>query len=303
MQNNDEFLRLAFSDAKPTSDGWYRAPCPFCEHEGHADTKASLALRLDNGWYQCWRCNSKGFAKSLVHDIESDHPWSGAPSSSSGSISARSGFTPDPKPGRAPLPLPDGYIPLGEEPGISSLACAPARAYLEGRGVCAEICRQAKIGTVLSGYYARRIVVPITAGGTCYGWVARSWGKADRKYLYPKGMKRSLLMFNQDVLHAETSEPVVVVEGIFDALKLWPNAVAVLGKPAKTHLGMLLETTRPIAVALDADAQSDSLALTFQLQLHSKNATFIELPPGRYPGDLPADWLKDHIKSAVETSL
>tara|TARA_R100000152_G_C6571355_1_gene38554 strand:- start:128 stop:469 length:342 start_codon:yes stop_codon:yes gene_type:complete len=100
-------------------------------------------------------------------------------------------------------------------------------------------------------------------------------------------------MFNQDALYVPTTDPVFVVEGIFDALALWPDAVAVLGKPAREHVQILLETDRPIAVALDADARADSLALTMQLKLYSKRSCFIELPCGKDPADLPDNWIRE----------
>jgi hypothetical protein len=194
---------------------------------------------------------------------------------------------------RPTLPLPEGFIALGAEPGLSALVCTPARNYLTQRGVHETIWREANIGAVVHGYYGRRIIVPVMTGQKCYGWVARSWGNADRKYLYPKGMKRSLIMFNQDALYVDTTDPIFVVEGVFDALKHWPDAVAVLGKPAKQHLTLLLESSRPIAVALDADARADSIALTMQLKLYSKHACFIELPCGTDPAELPSDWLRE----------
>ena len=296
MAGNDMLLQDAFLDARPTSDGWYRAACPFCEQDGHSDKKHSLALRVDNGWYQCWRCGSKGFAKNLQQVEE----WEDEPAPNGPPIDRRQ-LVPESPPSEAPLiALPDGYIELGVDPGLTALSLSRARAYLVKRGIPSGVWREARIGAVTSGYYGRRVVIPIFNGGNCYGWVARTWGDADLKYLYPKGMKRSQILYNQDALYEDTTRPLLVVEGVFDALNLWPDAVAVLGKPAGEHLRMLCQTSRHIAVALDSDARSESEALAMSLNLHSKRAGFVELPVGSDPAELPAAWVKRKAATCLE---
>ena len=143
--------------------------------------------------------------------------------------------------------------------------------------------------------------MPIYVSGQCRGWVARDWTDlAASPYLYPKGMQRAHILFNQDAVSVDTDEPLVVVEGVFDALKLWPNAVAVLGKPAKNHVGILRETTRPIVVALDADAKDDGWALATELFLNGNNSHFLELPPGEDPGSVDLNWLKKSICEVID---
>ena len=274
---NDALIAAAFSEARPTTDGWSRTVCPFCEVAGHRDKKASLAVRWDNGWYQCWRCGEKGFAKVDLDTVEKPQ------------------ISPQPV-DKADLELPEDYTSLGVEPGKSAYIFRGARDYLYRRGIPEQVWYEANIGACVNGYYRFRLIFPVTVGGEVRGFVARTWvNNVDRKYLYPRGMSRGSLLFNHDALYKEEDTPLIVVEGVFDALNLWPNAVAVLGKPSKQHVALLRDTKRSLVIALDPDARDEGWALAMQLQLHGKTAKFLDLPAGQDPADTDPQWIYTQI--------
>jgi DNA primase len=178
-----------------------------------------------------------------------------------------------------------------------------ARDYLRRRHIREELWSEAGIGACIRGYAAGRVVVPVTApDGTWFGWVGRAWGKSSLPYIYPKGMRRGHLLYNHDALLVETDEPVFVVEGVFDALALWPNAVAVLGMPTRQHLAALKLSKRPVVSLLDGDARRQGHALALQLRVARVRSGAIILPPLTDPDEVSVELLQEAAREALSAS-
>ena len=257
--------------------GWIRAYCPFCPGKvGTQDRRQSFGVNTANGFYVCHRCGTKG--KVDVGDSEIQAPI----------------LPPVVMPDISEIELPETYTPLWLEPGLNAAVLSDARAYLRSRGLGRAAWQKANIGACYDGYHANRVVVPILdeAQEKWIGWVARDWtGTAERKYMYPLGMHRSQIVFQQHVLQEESDAPVLVVEGVFDALPYIGNAVALLGKPSGLQFEILKKSKRPLAVVLDGDAWEEGYTLSQRLQLEGKRAGYVKLPPGSDPGDSDQNWL------------
>jgi hypothetical protein len=195
---------------------------------------------------------------------------------------------------------PEGYMPLYEEPAVSALVTEPARNYLLRRNVPVETWRAVGIGVCLEGNYKNRIIIPVQTQEHEHwiGWVSRTWEKSNLPYRYPPGMRRGQMMFNQDALQIETTEPLAIVEGCFDALPHWPDASSCLGKPSHDQFSMLLSAKRPIVMALDGDAWEESWMWAQRLQLRQKQASYIRLEPKQDPNDLQPGELKLRAQEA-----
>jgi DNA primase len=109
----------------------------------------------------------------------------------------------------------------------------------------------------------------------------------------------SRLLYQGAQRFRETDEPLLVVEGMFDALPYIGSAVALLGKPSDIQVRMLAESRRPLVIALDGDAIRDSRALQQRLKLRGVTAGMVKLPPGMDPGDVEPSWL---IQRAAEAA-
>jgi hypothetical protein len=203
------------------------------------------------------------------------------------------------------IELPEGFFALYEEPGLSSWFADGARDYLEDRGVPASTSRAAGVGVVLAGRHRGRVVVPIRdAAGGLAGWSARLFVGGDGpKYLYPSGMDRRVLLYNAAALAAQTVDPVYVVEGVFDALPLWPDAVACLGQPSSGQLGQLAASPRPLVCLLDGDAWRRSQALAGKLRVMGRRVAWVRLPPKTDPGGTDPDWLRRAGAQALEEKV
>jgi len=176
---------------------------------------------------------------------------------------------------------------------------------MQHRGIPEITCRAAGIGATVEGMHAHRVIVPVrTVDGTLAGWVGRDYtGVSPRKYVNSKGMPRRSLLFNAGALATAQIVPVIVVEGVFDALPVWPHAVAVLGKPSEEQLRRLRQSGRAVAFAFDADTAQLSCALAAQFRLWDVQAGWVALPSGTDPGDADPSWLIEQAKACIDRPL
>lgn len=278
---------------------WIRVPCPFCADDGHTDRKHSLGVSSATGFYTCFRCGSKGKL------LEPPDPNAAAQRELELTLPEKDAEAFEP---------PEEYIPLSSRTGRRSMSLEPARAYLLKRGVTEEAWARYKIGAAIEGYWAGRIIVPMLAhddDDMWLGWIARLWagpfpaseGRDALKYLYPKGMPRGRTFWNHRELLRETKRPVLVVEGVFDALPHAANAVACLGKPSHHQVAWLYEAKRPIVACLDGDAWRESWALAARLRFDGLDAGFVRLIGKTDPNQIPPDVLLAEARKALKSAL
>lgn len=274
--------------SKTQGDGW-RALCPGCTSSKTG--RADYSLSFDTyGRYWCFRCGTKGrlrgaeFAE-LPHALD-------APADVAAAV-------------RGPvLELPDSMHALW---GASSRAGALAGAveYARSRGLDEARCELHQVHAVVTGFWTGRLVVPILAddpGDPWLGFVGRAWSKAfTPPYRYPRGMPRKELLFNHRALRVETDVPLLVVEGVLDAIAHYPHAVAVLGKPSATQVAALIEARRPVVVVLDGDAWVEGWALAMRLRAEGQRAGNVRLAPQQDPDEVrPAELMERARKALVE---
>lgn len=308
----------------PTSDGNWTTCCPFClERVGREDREFKLTIKIsgettpspknperielspDFGVWNCYRCHARGFA---------DFRW------------MESGEAPvdfdAPRPEAAPVDLgpPEGFADLAACASSMTMRWAPA--YFAGRGVLDQAIAVGA-GACGTGRYQGRVVVPHRAfvgeggNGPWLGFSARlvaedppersKLSRGDRgeiveerrrrpKYLYPRGMDRRTALWGLPWAPQDGSA-LYVVEGVFDALPLWPRALATFGKSvSEEQLDSLarIGRARPVVPCLDGDAWEESQALARMLARRGAvGGRWCKLPPESDPGTL--GWLvKDY---------
>lgn len=270
--NRDDLILQAIAGRTPNAQDFVRVNCPFCDMRTVGeDRSVSFALNARTGWYSCFRCGIRGkFRGELDFDL--------APVDDS------------PKAAPEKIEPPEGYTPLWEGDGQHAYVFGAARRYLARRGVDSELMRTLQIGACACGDFAGRIIIPVLdESGEWLWYVGRAWSKhAIRRYHYPKG-RRDAVLFNRAALFVETTEPVLIVEGVFDAIPHWPNAVACLGKPNDAQRNVIAEARRPVVVALDGDAWEEGWAEARRLILRGlSRCSAVRLPPKTDPGDTPS---------------
>jgi DNA primase len=113
-------------------------------------------------------------------------------------------------------------------------------------------------------------------------------------------MERGTSLFNHTALLQETDVPLIVVEGVFDAIPHLPHAAALLGKPTDDQIALLATTQRPVAFALDGDAWEEGWAWAEHLRFKGVHAGSVKLPPGKDPNDISPTWLARKAKESIK---
>lgn len=138
-----------------------------------------------------------------------------------------------------------------------------------------------------------RLVIPVYWAGELVGWQTRAIGDryAGPKYYTTPGLKKAQLLFNGDRARAYSFG--VVVEGPFDAFRVGPAAVALLGKSMSNRQRELVVEywgKGALCVLLDPDAAEDMERVTRQLNPLSfkLGAWSMVLPDNKDPADLPS---------------
>jgi hypothetical protein len=264
---------------------YIRAKCPVClSRTGKPDFKGSLSLQCRTGFFRCWKCSVRGRLDGY-DDVEIE-PWE----------------TDEPS-ARPKIEKPEGYASLD-----ASRMARPYAAYMRERGVPDVMWAPLEIGYVSARHrnkWQRRVIVPMLGSeGEWLGFLGRliEAGSDFPKYLYPQSMVRREILFNAAALSAPTSEPVILVEGVFDALRVWPDGVATLGKPSGDHVRIVRGSTRPVCVCLDGDAWEEGEALSWRLRMDGLQCGAVRLPPGLDPGTADAARLRHASVEAVATA-
>lgn len=294
-------LETALSEARPSTNGWLRANCPFCVlASGREDKRTSLGFQSQSGFYRCYRCGAAGRLRV-----------SGLPVAGTG-LTGLERAEDGPKDAPTEIEPPEGFLPLGLGYARSAVVTEGPRRYLESRGFDEAIWRAVGLGVCFEGRAKQRIVIPILEPGHVrkpwegpwLGWAARDYlGTQVPKYLYPEGMQRGSLLYQHEALFVETDKPVLCVEGAFDALPYLGDAVAFLGKPSRWQRQALKYAKRPIVVCLDGDAHEEGEALAMHLRLEGLIASYVRLPPKADPNTMALregpEWLHEQARRSL----
>jgi len=140
-----------------------------------------------------------------------------------------------------------------------------AMKYLKNRGIESYDIERYDIGYCDKGDYAGRIIVPsLDADNKLNYFLARDFtGNAYLKYKNPPVSKDVVVFENQ----IDFSEPIVFCEGVFDAIAIRRNAIALLGKniPSKLKMRLVEHNVEEVSIVLDNDAYKNALAMSESL--------------------------------------
>jgi hypothetical protein len=131
-------------------------------------------------------------------------------------------------------------------------------AYLDGR--CVDFNRY-KFYFSLDPKFKDRVIVPFFRAGRLIYWQARSIHDDEKKRYENPSITRNAVMFNTDELYRHADLPLLVTEGVFDAMMF--DGVAMLGsKLNDAKIELLRQSPRRIIFVIDKDDNGRKLAET-----------------------------------------
>ena len=195
--------------------------------------------------------------------------------------------------------LPNEFKPLWK--GNVSIIKKHALVYLKNRGInMVDIIRYG-MGYCEEGLYANRIIVPsYSSDGDLNYFVGRDIYGGGFKYKNPP-VSKDVIGFD---LFINWNEPIVLCEGVFDAIAIRRNAIPLFGKtiPKSLMKKIYEKQVRQIYILLDSDAILDSIKITDNLMKNGINVYYVNLSE-EDPSDMGFKKVINLIKETEQTSF
>jgi hypothetical protein len=196
--------------------------------------------------------------------------------------------------------LPKEFQPLYSA-STTSIIANLVRKYLYDRGITDNDFIKYNVGYCTDGEYGGRVIIPSYSGsGQLNFFVARTYDGNYYKYKNPEASKD--IIFFEKLINWNT--PIVLCEGVFDAIAIRRNAIPILGKSLSTSLykKIITSNVKDIYIALDTDARKAAMKIAEQLMNQGKRVFFVDLLD-KDPSDMGFEYFTKHIQQAEELDL
>jgi DNA primase len=227
--------------------------CPFCNHH-----KQKLQVNTETQKWHCWTCNSGGKKlTSLLRKLDVDKNTI----SIIREIYGDSNYNPqqDDLETKVYISLPKEFKSLNEPPKGFNPEYKQAINYLTQRGITQKEIIKYNIGYCEDGLYARRVIIPsYDSNGLLNYFVSRSYYQDEKmKYKNPP-ISKNIICFESQV---NWKQPIILCEGVFDAITIKRNAIPLLGKfPSKQLVEKIfMSGVNNIIISLDNDAINEAM--------------------------------------------
>ena len=244
--------------------------CPECGHH-----KKKLSVNIAKNVFKCWVCDwssNKIFYLVKKHGTyQQDIPQK--------------------------IDLPDEFVSLANKnlPQSSIYAIN----YLKSRGIRKRDIVRWKIGYCDSGEYENRIIIPsFDADGDVNYFVTRTFIDDWKKYKNPPISKN--VVFNE--LFVDFDKDIVLVEGVFDAIKAGTNAIPILGSTlhrTSKLMRTLVDNQAKVYIALDPDAKTKEMRIIKQLLQYDLQVYKVNIDPYEDVGSMSSAEFNERKSNAA----
>ena len=239
---------------------------PFTSHH-----KPKLQINVKTGKWHCWVSNQGGHnlfqlfkkLKASREQFTELGDLVGKPSHSLSSASKKES-----------VHLPKEFKPLWTKDG--GIIQKHAMAYLKRRGITKGDILRYGIGYCDEGLYSNRVIIPsYNSDGELNYFVGRDIYKGGMKYKNPP-ISKNIIGFD---LFINWDEPIVLCEGVFDAIAIKRNAIPLFGKTVPKLLMKKIyeKCTNTIYILLDRDAIKDSIKMIDGFMKNGINVYFVNI--------------------------
>jgi hypothetical protein len=246
-------------------------------------------------FWECWVCQTKGQTiRSLLYQLKTpkDQASEILKYLPKGSFIEFKGLS--------IIEIPKEYQPLHNASPTSVVANLVKR-YLYERGLTDNDFIKYSIGYCTTGEYGGRVIIPsYSRSNTLNYFVARSYDGNYFKYKNPEASKD--IIFFENFINWD--QPIILCEGVFDAIAIKRNVIPILGKSISTSLYKKIITSKvkDIYISLDTDAKNRALEIGEKFLNQGKRVFLIDLPD-KDPSEMGFIPFTKHIQTAQELDL
>jgi DNA primase len=234
--------------------------CPVCEKSSKTKKKRKLSISIETGVYHCWVCEAKG--KLITRFVQINFPNSKQlPKFREYFGSLKEEKLEELK---VVLKLPEDFKLLT----LSNTSQSKfLKEYLLTRGMDYEDLYRFKAGYSYDVGFENRVIFPSFDSSLDLNFYLTRICEETRyqKYKNCKASKKEII-FNAYTI--DWKKPVILVEGIFDAVKAGNNAIPILGSWIDTkHLVFkkIIKEKSDVILALDPDAKEKQIKISKNL--------------------------------------
>ncbi len=291
IQLLDKVLKSRGQSLKKSNE--YMWWSPFIQHH-----KPKLQVNIQTGKWHCWVSNQGG------HNLFQLLKKVGASRQEFQSLSKILGETTFYKSSKdsadnLDIKLPDEFKSLAE-PHISIIR-DHAMLFLKKKGITEEDIKRYNLGYCSEGQYQNRIIIPsYDEHGRLNYFVGRDFYASTLKYKNPP-IPKDVIGFD---LYVNWSLPIILVEGVFDAMSIKGNAIPLFGKTILPNLEKKIveKKVNSIFIVLDGDAFNDAIQMVEKFTDNGISVNFVKLD-GQDPNDLGYRRMIDKIHEAIPMSF
>lgn len=265
-------VNSVLGSGKATARNNYAYHCPFCNHH-----KPKLEVNLTenregkNPWH-CWACDVRG---TTIYNLFKQLKVNPGKFTELKSLVSTSKSIKETKVVNS-VTLPNEYISLytGD---LNDITAKHALAYLKRRNISKYDIIKYNIGYCKSGLYNNMIIIPTyDKDGRLNYFTARSFEKEPYiKYRNPSASRD--IIPNEHLINWNL--PIILCEGLFDAIAIKRNAIPLLGKNIQSSLMKKIVTSvvDKIYIALDKDAMKQALKFCENLMAQGKEVYLVDM--------------------------
>jgi len=275
IQLLDKVLKSRGQSLKKSNE--YMWWSPFTQHH-----KPKLQVNIQTGKWHCWVSNQGG------HNLYQLFKKVGAGYNDFKELNKLLGdvsyYKKDNDTTTDDVRLPQEYKSLSD-PFDTSLIKEHAIRFLRKRGITKEDITRYNLGYCQSGKYNNRIIIPsYDSKGQLNYFVGRDFYSSNFKYMNPPNVAKDVIGFD---LYVNWSLPIILVEGVFDAMSVKSNSIPLFGKTIlpKLYNKIVENKVKDIFIILDSDAFNDAIQMTEKFVNEGINVNFVKLD-GQDPNDL-----------------
>ena len=273
----------------------YAFHCPFCNHR-----KPKLEINFltneknENPW-ECWVCQTRGRSiRSLLRQLKT------APQLAKEILKYLPKGAQTTYYNNTVVELPKEFKLLYTAEA-NSFAANQVKRYLYERGLNDNDFVKYGIGYCTSGDYGGRIIIPsYSQSNQLNFFVARTYDGNYYKYKNPEASKD--IIFFENLINWNL--PIVLCEGVFDAMTVKRNAIPILGKSLSKTLysKILMSPLTDIYIALDEDAHTRALQISEQFLNQGKKVFLLDIKE-KDPSEMGFETFTKFAQQAQELDL